>query len=570
MIHNHSSGKIRLLKKILAVCMVVAMIGSISITAFTADTGRESETEAVQQSETMDTSAYESEEDTGNEQEPAETETATETATETPMTEDDTETETETPETPETEQTDAPVETLETPETDAPVETPETPEIKDVHLDADVNAADGENGEESDYTRLNYTGDAAIYYLIRPDAVPGSNATDQWKPDGGQSPLYGVIDTTGATWDMAWDNKSGAEIEKNITVNVGSYVTSWPDGSSGSSWSVKKGNANFSYILDSIWDAYQAVIEQELKVTNLKKDSITEIVLTPFKISRNNVIEPGEANYENHERQYHHIDCTISVVNPDIYTARFSVRFPEEEKYTQIDAKNYLKGTKVVVTKKDTEATRTVGDITYQKGARWYGENEKGEAYGNFVSWQYAPTDRDLADGTVNFYKHYEPQAVTSLQIQKLVTGGMGDKSKPFRFQVSVKNAGNGNSDVKFKMDGTEYDGSASFELTDQGTVTLTDLPVGATITVTEDDYTGSGQGKYTTSCQIDGTQTDGREAVLSRIQTRENGHTIIFTNNKEAIPDVGIHLDVLPYILIIGMAALGAVLLAARRKRSI
>lgn len=271
MIHNHSSGKIRLLKKILAVCMVVAMIGSISITAFTADTGRESETEAVQQSETMDTSAYESEEDTGNEQEPAETETATETATETPMTEDDTETETETPETPETEQTDAPVETLETPETDAPVETPETPEIKDVHLDADVNAADGENGEESDYTRLNYTGDAAIYYLIRPDAVPGSNATDQWKPDGGQSPLYGVIDTTGATWDMAWDNKSGAEIEKNITVNVGSYVTSWPDGSSGSSWSVKKGNANFSYILDSIWDAYQAVIEQELKVTNLKK-----------------------------------------------------------------------------------------------------------------------------------------------------------------------------------------------------------------------------------------------------------------------------------------------------------
>lgn len=547
MIHNHSSGKIRLLKKILAVCMVFAMIGSISITAFTADTGRESETEAVQQSETMDASTYESEEDTGNEQEPAETETvtetATETATETPMTEDDTETAT---------------------------ETPETPEIKDVHPDADVNAADGENGEESDYTRLNYTGDAAIYYLIRPDAVPGSNATDQWKPDGGQSPLYGVIDTTGATWDRAWDNKIGAEIEKNITIDVGSYVKSWPDGSSGSSWSVKKGNANFSYILDSIWDAYQAVIEQELKVTNLKKDSITEIVLTPFKISRNNVIEPGEANYENHERQYHHIDCTISVVNPDIYTARFSVRFPEEEKYTQIDAKNYLKGTKVVVTKKDTEATRTVGDITYQKGARWYGENEKGEAYGNFVSWQYAPTDRDLADGTVNFYKHYEPQAVTSLQIQKLVTGGMGDKSKPFRFQVSVKNAGNGNSDVKFKMDGTEYDGSASFELTDQGTVTLTDLPVGATITVTEDDYTGSGQGKYTTSCQIDGTQTDGREAVLSRIQTRENGHTIIFTNNKEAIPDVGIHLDVLPYILIIGMAALGAVLLAARRKRSI
>lgn len=66
--------------------MVVAMIGSISITAFTADTGRESETEAVQQSETMDTSAYESEEDTGNEQEPAEIETETET----PMTEDDT------------------------------------------------------------------------------------------------------------------------------------------------------------------------------------------------------------------------------------------------------------------------------------------------------------------------------------------------------------------------------------------------------------------------------------------------------------------------------------------------
>ena len=88
---------------------------------------------------------------------------------------------------------------------------------------------------------------AAIYYLADPAGDPLTNDTGEWAPSRDSSTLIAQIDTTGASWD----HNDG----KNITQNVASYITAWPDGSNGSTWTVKRGDAttgdNFTYIGDS-------------------------------------------------------------------------------------------------------------------------------------------------------------------------------------------------------------------------------------------------------------------------------------------------------------------------------
>jgi len=140
----------------------------------------------------------------------------------------------------------------------------------------------------------------------------------------------------------------------------------------------------------------------------------------------------------------------------------------------------------------------------------------------------------------------------------------MGDKSKPFHFKVSVVK---GNTNLPFKIDKTQYTDPTEITLSDNQTTALTQVPVGATVTITEDNYSG-----YTTSCTIDGSASaGGRTATISNIQqNNENAaHEVTFTNNKEAIPDTGLNLGTTPYILALGIVALGAgLLLFGRRKR--
>lgn len=85
----------------------------------------------------------------------------------------------------------------------------------------------------------------------------------------------------------------------------------------------------------------------------------------------------------------------------------------------------------------------------------------------------------------------------------------MGDKSKPFHFKVSVVK---GNTNLPFKIDKTQYTDPTEITLSDNQTTALTQVPVGATVTITEDNYSG-----YTTSCTIDGSASaGGRTATIS------------------------------------------------------
>ena len=594
MIHNHSSGKHRLWRKILAVCIAFAMICSVSISAFAVEASSETaneNTETVQSGsaeEAEELTATEAENDQSVDESQSEEPAVTtgDENTEEPI--DVIEAPSEDPEQPEepsvepSEDNEQPAEptVTEQPEeptvTEQPKEPAATPagdadasvdEVQDVELEAQADAQTVQDIElEQDPVAVQerwnfYKKKAAIYYLANPAGDPWTNDTGAWAPTEETSNTLGTIDIENAKWEDGYVGNTVYK-EKNIKENVSNHITSWPDGSTGTTWTVKSGNTTtgsyFTFILDSIWENYKKAISEDtgININNLDKSDILEITLTPRKISRDN---GGKYPY--------HIDCALSIKSRSAFTAKFWVKNPNDTEYTQVDAKNYKTGDSVIKTEQG-ENEKVIDGITYVLDG-WYPENDGGGACGDqkITTWPHRPTDPELADGTVNFYAHYIP-LYTTVNIKKIVTGNMGDKSKAFHFKVSVVN---GNINLPFNIGATQYSGSADITLSDNQTTMVTKVPVGETVTITENDYSGS---RYTTSYTIGGSDsTIGNTAEISNIQQlnedENTAHEVTFTNNKDAIPDTGLDLNTTPYILALGIVAAGAgVLLFRRRKR--
>lgn len=426
--------------------------------------------------------------------------------------------------------------------------------------------ADGDNSNQADtydeYDRNGYEGAAYayIYYLATPDGVPESNETKHWAPGANSSQLVGQINTNGATW--------GGTDNKNITTNVSSYITSWPDGSTGSTWTVKRDDTNFNYILNSIWDAYDDEIKNDTGVENLTINDVTEITLTPFKISRAN---GGGQDY--------HIDCTIDVKCSEVFTAKFWVKEPGATDYTLVDAKNYKDDstvTKTTITKATIGSKKVVNGVTYVLTG-WYAENGDGGAKGGLIpdsDWPYTPTEPQLADGTVNFYAEYVPM-YSQVTVSKTVTGALGDKAKEFSFTLNVTNNGttvSGNiTGTKTKQNGETENlnilaSNGTFTLKDDESITFTNIPTGATVTVAEADY-GEGKGGYTTYYKVDTAENNTQGSTVT--VTANSNHTIAFTNSKDVSPDTGITLHSMPYLLVLAGVLVGGMAWMRRRKRS-
>ena len=373
---------------------------------------------------------------------------------------------------------------------------------------------------------------AAIYYLADPAGDPLTNDTGEWAPSRDSSTLIAQIDTTGASWD----HNDG----KNITTNVASYITAWPDGSTGSTWTVKRDDpttgGNFTYILDSIWTAYEAAVKKETG-QDVAKEDVTEITLTPRKISRNN---GGRNDY--------HLDCALSVTCKKTFTAKFWVKEPGGE-YKQVDAKNYKTGDLVQYTANVSETYTDANGKLYTLDG-WYVEDGTGSApSGSKATFPHAPTEAQLTDGVVNYYAHYVP-VTTSVTVTKQVTGPMGNRYQKFSFQWSCG----------------EQNGS--FTLSDGQSFTIENVGVGETLTLTESDNSG-----YAVSVSYGGqnynvtTAADAQSSSVT-ITVAEGGGTITVTNSKDVNPDTGITLDSAPYAVALGLTAVAAAALLYRRSR--
>lgn len=426
---------------------------------------------------------------------------------------------------------------------------------------------------------------AAIYFLSTPTGLPESNEVQWWSPNSDTSQLLGDISVN------EFANYWAGNDEKNITNNVGSFILKWPDGTtSGGSWTLTSedtspkvdGKTAFNYVLDSIWDSYKTRIAKDLGVDadELSKNDISQITLNAFKISRKN---------SKTENQYFHIDCTLDIKSSKVFTAKFMVKYPGQTDYKLVDAKNYVTGNSVentsVVDKPGatpevkSKYTDSSSGITYQLSG-WYPEKDGGpydteNRKDLKEQWSHTPTDNELKDGTVYFYAHYEPVSA-DLTISKTVTGLLGDQHRAFTFQIVDKDdkpvvlterniektVDNLTEEDKAKVGLVGNGTDGKFTLVSGASITLKNLPSGE-YKVIEDTVVG-----YGTSWKLGESGELHEKSVEATVAVQGTAQTIAFTNHATLIPDTGVLLDTLPYLVILAVAAGGGILLMLRKRR--
>ena len=220
----------------------------------------------------------------------------------------------------------------------------------------------------------------------------------------------------------------------------------------------------------------------------------------------------------------------------------------------------------------------------------------------------------DGTDGSVTMNKEHSNQSITfsnfykknttDVTITKQVTGLLGDTNKDFEFRVSItRNGADCSAGVTAKK-GDQMVSLTDFTLKHNETVTLENVPIGATITVTEvkpgehykvsatgyGEQNGSDSGNVTfTYVAVANTPTGGDadeadlmllsmdedtavdadgDAVAYDDGTTVDNNQIIVTNHCGLIPDTGVLLDTLPYIVILAVVAGGVALLMLRKRR--
>ena len=470
---------------------------------------------------------------------------------------------------------------------------------------------------------------AGLYIMYDPEAKPDSNDTTMWTgvvTVGGEHAKLG--DLNGATWtgnrNIFFRNIGGADSD-----TAKQYIKYWPDGAAYNGPRVLEPgnlfrqtdvtyNGKSATLENMIFEMYKGKLvtmytdngysEAQANdiVKQLKASDIT-FTITPHKISKDN----WESDPTNPRK---HIDCTVTVTCDKTFTAKFNVKKPGESGYTTVNSKLYLW--------KDNEANTVIQyvnddtvphEINEKDGSKWvfdgwYPENDAGtgpDETAAITKWPYKVSEDELTnyggDRVVNFYAHYK-KATSNVTITKQVTGLLGDTHKDFNFNVSITQNNVACTGVIAKKDGKAVT-LTDFTLTHGETVTLENVPIGATIKVTEvtpgEHYTVSATGHgaeqngrdnvaftYVAAANT-ATASDADEADLMLLSMDEDtavdtdavaladatdktvpNNAITVTNHCTLFPDTGVLLDTLPYIVILAVVAGGVALLMLRKHR--
>lgn len=410
---------------------------------------------------------------------------------------------------------------------------------------------------------------AAIYILKNPLGDADDNKQSVWVPDS--STLLATVDMT--KLKGTWVNDKNC-FDKTAQGNA---ILNWPESAPGGvSWTIKRGESHFDEILNWIWTKeYRDEIGKSLKIDpdKLQKTDIDSLTVTVHKVSK---INGGD--YPTH------LDCKISVQSKTYFTAAFDRYDPNNGGWVYVDAATYETGKNINATTKEIPDTIQAKDGVIWEFVGWYPENTDKLIDGTYSSekvkeWPYRPNEAELADGTVHFYAVYKPKT-SNLTISKTVTGMLGDTSAKtsFSFVLYVKSDANvtavtyttSKDSRKQSISNLTYsatsdkDGysSYSFALSHGSSITFNNLPAG-TYFVVEDDYSGN---KYKTSYVLD--DSDSVEKRDAEVEMQGNARTLSFTNKRDLLPDTGVLLDTLPYIVILAVVAGGVALLMLRKHR--
>lgn len=470
---------------------------------------------------------------------------------------------------------------------------------------------------------------AGLYIMFDPEADPDSNVKAKWTGvvtvDGDHAKLG---DLTGAVWTKG----NYADSQNIFIASIGGpngdtakkYIKSWPDGEPYAGPRVLAQGDDFrqtevtydnnkSTLENMIFDMYKGKLgkmyeaegwtEQEVNnaLAGLGAGDIT-FTITPHKISR----------YNSGDDPDKHIDCTVTVTCNRTFTAKFHVKKPGKNGYETVYRKLYLWHNNADNTVTEYVRDNTVPDkiTNTEDGSVWafdgwyrYPQNADGTGSNeNAVGWPYKVEQSELGnDRVVNFYAHYK-KATSNVTITKQVTGLLGDTNKEFAFNVSITQNGAACTGVTAKK-GDQMVSLNSFTLKHNETVTLENVPIGATITVTEvtpgEHYNVSATGHngeknggndvaFTYGAVANtATASDAGEADLMLLSMDEDtavdtdavaladatdktvpNNAITVTNHCTLFPDTGVLLDTLPYIVILAVVVGGGILLMLRKRR--
>lgn len=245
-----------------------------------------------------------------------------------------------------------------------------------------------------------------------------------------------------------------------------------------------------------------------------------------------------------------HLDGYITLNEENQYTVDFKLKDAGEqsfepvapEKYTKRVPEGFTANQLLIPNEKEPNVypqTKVVDGITY-KFDGWY----KDQACTEEVNW-----DTETITDNITYYAQYVPVG-KNITIAKDVTGGLGDVMKDFSFTYSYSG------------------GNGEFTLKDGGEYIIENVPIGTTLTLTE-----TNAGGYITSANYGNQNIDAqgnKESETKTIQITVNAtyDKVTITNNKEAIVDVGIRMDNLPYILMLALVAGGAAAAVILRRR--
>ena len=421
---------------------------------------------------------------------------------------------------------------------------------------------------------------ATVFILLTPGSHRDSNDTSQWG--------YGIV---GAKVDISTAT-GWVDDNKNLKINLDTYIKSWPkngtvvtlqDGKKawdmplntiGYGYADKWGNQDSVTILDQIWSQWSDEIKKQADGTTLDgltKGDIKHVYVVPYKISRSN----GTSGTGSTQIKDLHIDSEIRIVCDGIFTARFYVEDAGATEDTLISSRYYKKDSTIPENNgkempENFPREKEVDGITYEFDGWYNEENEKVE------SWNWTPTAQELEDGTVDFFAHYVAKT-QDITITKQVTGWLGDHEKSFNFTLDFGTTNlskvictYGNVEKQPIAEVLTLDnGKYTFQLKDGESLTLHNVPTGATFTVTEDLYE-----HYETRYKVFVTEEeeptgDGDLNQTASVTVSDKAQTVKFINHNTVEPDMGVLLDTLPYILILVVVVGGGVLLFLRKRKN-
>lgn len=480
---------------------------------------------------------------------------------------------------------------------------------------------------------------AGLYIMFDPEADPDSNVKAKWTGVVTYNHQHAELgDLSDA--ESKWTKGNYADSQNIFIASIGGpdsltakqYIYSWPDRVQYTGPRVLKKNdpfrqTNVTYngksatLENMIFEMYKGKLVKMYVDEGYSEDDANKIVaqlkasditftITPHKISR----------YNSGDNPDKHIDCTITVTCNRTFTAMFHVKKPGKNGYETVNRKLYLwhDGTDNNVTEYVRDNT-VPNEYTDGNGVKWefdgwYPEDIAGTGPNldadPISTWPYTVQDYQLTnnnnDRVVNFYAHYK-KATSNVTITKQVTGLLGDTNKGFEFRVNITQNGvdcTGVTATKKTEMGTEkVSNLTNFTLKHGETVTLENVPIGATITVTEetpgahynvsatghsDEQNGRDNVAFTyVAVANTATASDADDPDLMLLSMDEDtavdadgdavaydsgievdNNQIIVTNHCGLLPDTGVLLDTLPYIVILAVVAGGVALLMLRKHR--